>query len=223
MTKDQQRFSDNALNFTVITQGTSADMKRIEFDLAQRHPDHSVAAPDLRTALALSKLPGVSMVLVDEIPFLGIDPSLRTRLVLESNLRVLVLLSRRPHTKRDALLRAGVAGLLDFDVTVDELMFACARIAAGEIWASRRLMSETLRAVLPLIKNPRFTRREIEVLRRIAAGKDNRQIACELFVTRETVRWHLRSAYAKLGVHDRELAATLFNQSRAGDEGAPII
>jgi DNA-binding CsgD family transcriptional regulator len=36
------------------------------------------------------------------------------------------------------------------------------------------------------------------------AGMDNRSIAEDLFITRETVRWHLRSAYSKLGVHDRQ-------------------
>jgi LuxR family maltose regulon positive regulatory protein len=60
-----------------------------------------------------------------------------------------------------------------------------------------------------VIDDPRFTRREIEILRRLAAGEDNRQIAESLFISRETVRWHLRSAYAKLGVHNRNAAASL--------------
>ena len=40
----------------------------------------------------------------------------------------------------------------------------------------------------------------------IAGGYTNREIANALFITRETVRWHVRSIYAKLGASDREAA-----------------
>ncbi len=75
------------------------------------------------------------------------------------------------------------------------------------------MMAEALRASISIVNDSRFTRREIEILRKIAAGDNNQKIADDLFVTRETVRWHLRSAYSKLGIHDRQAAAELVSNS----------
>jgi DNA-binding CsgD family transcriptional regulator len=54
-----------------------------------------------------------------------------------------------------------------------------------------------------------LTAREIQVLRLVARGCRNQEIAEQLFISVETVRWHLRSLYGKLGVHDR-LSAAVF-------------
>ncbi|MCA1679613.1 MAG: helix-turn-helix transcriptional regulator, partial [Actinobacteria bacterium] len=54
-----------------------------------------------------------------------------------------------------------------------------------------------------------LTERELEVLRLVAAGKSNRQIAAELVISDHTVRRHLQNIFAKLGVSSRA-AATAF-------------
>jgi DNA-binding NarL/FixJ family response regulator len=54
-----------------------------------------------------------------------------------------------------------------------------------------------------------LTARELQVLRLVAAGKSNRQIASELFITDHTVRRHLQNIFRKLGVSSRA-AATAF-------------
>lgn len=51
-----------------------------------------------------------------------------------------------------------------------------------------------------------LTPRELEVLRLVARGRSNHQIANTLWVSQDTVRFHLRNAYRKLGVHSREAA-----------------
>jgi LuxR family maltose regulon positive regulatory protein len=51
-----------------------------------------------------------------------------------------------------------------------------------------------------------LTQREIEVLRLVAAGHSNAEIAAELFVERSTVKTHLIHLYDKLGVHSRTQA-----------------
>lgn len=51
-----------------------------------------------------------------------------------------------------------------------------------------------------------LTPREIEVLRLVARGRSNHQIAQSLWVSQDTVRFHLRNAYRKLGVHSRRAA-----------------
>ena len=57
---------------------------------------------------------------------------------------------------------------------------------------------------LPLL-DP-LTERESDVLRLMTAGRTNYQIAAELVVVVETVRWHVKHIYAKLGVHNRTQA-----------------
>ena len=48
-----------------------------------------------------------------------------------------------------------------------------------------------------------FTARELEILRLVALGLSNRDIAEELFLAPETVRWYTKQIYSKLGVHGR--------------------
>lgn len=81
----------------------------------------------------------------------------------------------------------------------------------GEIWVSRRLLSSLVRKMVSRDPSDGLTPRENEILRKLVAGQSNREIADALFITKETVRWHLRSAYAKLGVHDRDSAARILN------------
>lgn len=60
----------------------------------------------------------------------------------------------------------------------------------------------------------RLSRRELEVLRFVAEGFTNRQIAETLFVSQRTVQKHLEHLFAKLGVHTRMAAARAINQKR---------
>ena len=53
-----------------------------------------------------------------------------------------------------------------------------------------------------------MTAREAEILTLVSQGYTNQQIAETLCICRETVRWHMRMLYAKLGVHDRQSAAS---------------
>ncbi|RFU68897.1 DNA-binding response regulator [Peribacillus saganii] len=53
----------------------------------------------------------------------------------------------------------------------------------------------------------RLTKRETEVLREIATGKSNKEIAAALFITEKTVKTHVSSIVSKLGLQDRTQAA----------------
>jgi DNA-binding NarL/FixJ family response regulator len=59
-----------------------------------------------------------------------------------------------------------------------------------------------------------LTRRELEVLRLVAAGKTNRAVAAELVVSERTVHRHLTNIYAKLGVGSRTQAASFAYKHR---------
>ena len=101
------------------------------------------------------------------------------------------------------LLRCGVSGFLRGDTTSESLDYALNRVMRGELWLSRRFQSSLLRRSLFQL-DQQFTPRERDILRLIAAGDTNLDIADRLFITRETVRWHLRCIYGKLGIHNRK-------------------
>ena len=102
----------------------------------------------------------------------------------------------------EALIRAGCAGVLherDSPAIVRKGLLA---VAAGEIWAPRKLVSALLRATL-FSSRCQLTQREAAILREIQEGRTNNEIAQRLFISPQTVRWHLRSIYRKLGTHER--------------------
>jgi len=79
---------------------------------------------------------------------------------------------------------------------------------------SRDNALEILRAIQALwqedvaspAERPRLTRREVEILRLVAEGRTNREVARLAWVTEQTVKFHLASIYRKLGIHSREEA-----------------
>ena len=75
-------------------------------------------------------------------------------------------------------------------------------IFAGELWVPRAVLSQMVRTSLG--NNPlKLTSRETEILDMITRGLKNQEIADLLFISRETVRWHIRSLYSKIGVGPR--------------------
>ncbi len=112
-------------------------------------------------------------------------------------------------------LRAGASGFLLKDVTAERLFEAVRVIAAGEALlapaVTRRLISEFTR-LRPRPEAPAtgalatLTPRETQVLRLVAEGLSNPEIAARLVVTEETVKSHVSRMLAKLGLRDRTQA-----------------
>ena len=106
-----------------------------------------------------------------------------------------------------AAVRAGAIGYLLKDTQADELRSAIRAAAAGQVrlapQAAARLMNE-VRAP----ENPdMLTEREIEVLRLLAQGQANKEIARALHIAEKTVKTHVSNILAKLGVQSRTQAA----------------
>jgi DNA-binding NarL/FixJ family response regulator len=121
---------------------------------------------------------------------------------------VLVTIDGEPDSGMDALLRMGCMGFLEPEVSPKQVRRAVDAVASGEFWAPRKVVSRVLQDVLSP-DNPRsMTARETEILTLVSQGYTNQQIAEALCICRETVRWHMRMLYGKLGVHDRQSAAT---------------
>jgi DNA-binding NarL/FixJ family response regulator len=112
-------------------------------------------------------------------------------------------------------LRAGASGFLLKDVTAERLFDAVRVIAVGDALLSpgvtRRLISEFTRLRPPPDAPPAaalagLTPRETQVLRLVAAGLSNAEIAAQLVVTEETVKTHVSRMLSKLGLRDRTQA-----------------
>lgn len=114
-------------------------------------------------------------------------------------------------------IRAGAAGYVLKDAPESQLINAIRKALGGEPTLNRRLATELLRRlanevrdVLPMQKPTDLpeplTSRELEVLRLLALGYTNRQIAEELVISLGTVKNHVEHIRAKLGVSDRTQA-----------------
>ena len=110
-------------------------------------------------------------------------------------------------------MRAGARGFLLKDVSFEALTDALRRVARGETLMRPAISERVLRGVdrlgLPfesLDMPDRLTRRELEVLRLVAGGFSNREIAEALGMSEGTVKNHTSSILSKLGVRDRTRA-----------------
>jgi len=105
----------------------------------------------------------------------------------------------------EAALAAGAFAAVDSATSMDEI----AELAANAL-AERR--AQHLPDSGPLTR-ARLTRREIEILRLVAEGRSNREVARLLWVTDQTVKFHLANTYRKLGVRNR-FEASLWASAR---------
>ena len=118
-------------------------------------------------------------------------------------------------------LRAGASGFLLKDVRPEQLADAVRAVAAGDTLLApaitRRLVEQYLRRPPPAPgRRPgldALTDRELEVLRLVARGRSNQQIASTLFLGESTVKTHLTHLFAKLGLRDRAQAVVLAYES----------
>lgn len=101
-------------------------------------------------------------------------------------------------------IEAGAAGYLLKDVAPEAIIDGIGRAAAGDMVLSPELATRVLRGMRnPL---PKLTDREIEVLRLLATGASNREIARALFVAEATVKSHIAHIFTKLDVDSRSRA-----------------
>ena len=165
-------------------------------------------------------------VVLMDIRMPGMDGIEATRLLTSagSRPRVLVLTTFDLDEYVYDALRAGASGFLLKDVTAERLFDAVRVIAAGEALLApaitKRLIGEFARQrprpVDPAQGNRRLaalTPRETEVLRLMAGGLSNPEIAKRLVVTEETVKTHVSRVLSKLGLRDRTQAVVAAYES----------
>jgi DNA-binding NarL/FixJ family response regulator len=102
----------------------------------------------------------------------------------------------------ESLLLMGCWGVIETNADHTVLRKAVDTIARGEIWASRRQITKLFRR-LALSEERKLSPREREILKLLAIDSTNKSIAEALFISPETLRWHLRNLYTKTGIKDR--------------------
>jgi DNA-binding NarL/FixJ family response regulator len=158
--------------------------------------------------LARSRQPDV--VLMDiRMPLL--DGLVATRKVLAvSRSRVLILTTFDSDEYVYEALRAGASGFLLKDAPADQLITAVRCVAAGDALidpsVTRRLIARFARSLQPAMTPAAvamLTAREADVLRLIARGRSNTEIAAELVISESTVKTHVGRVLMKLSLRDR--------------------
>jgi two-component system NarL family response regulator len=109
-------------------------------------------------------------------------------------------------------LKAGASGYLLKDTSIEEVADAVRKVSRDESLISPSMANKLVSEFTSMVKRadekqsvpqPRLTDREMEVLKLVAKGRNNRDIAKELFISENTVKNHIRNILEKLHLHSR--------------------
>jgi len=109
-------------------------------------------------------------------------------------------------------IKAGASGYLLKEISIEEVADAVRQVHAGQSLISPSMASKLLSEFATMVKRrdertqvpgPRLTDRELEVLKLVAKGMNNRDIGSELFISENTVKNHVRNILEKLHLHSR--------------------
>ncbi len=143
--------------------------------------------------------------------------------------RVIILTSFGEEDKVFPAIRAGAQGYLLKDIAPNDLVQAVRAVYLGQVQlhpeVARKLMSavaakEESPASQPTARFEELTERELEVLRLIASGCNNREIADKLVISDKTVKTHVSSILSKLHLEDRTQAAIYALRHGLAPDGA---
>jgi NarL family two-component system response regulator LiaR len=140
---------------------------------------------------------------------------------IQSKSQLLLLGSIPSHEEIVGLINAGARGYFDLTDPASHLSEAIRVINKGEIWLPRDKMSSIMDRIISVVGRDlkektldQLTPTEFQVLRLIGQGKSNDEIAEILFISKNTVRSHIKSIYAKLDTHSRlQLALYAINSA----------
>ena len=109
-------------------------------------------------------------------------------------------------------IKAGAAGYLLKEISIDEVANAVRQVNQGQSLISPSMASKLLNEFATMVKRrdersqmpgPRLTEREMQVLRLVAKGLNNKEIGEDLFISDNTVKNHVRNILEKLHLHSR--------------------
>jgi DNA-binding NarL/FixJ family response regulator len=141
----------------------------------------------------------------------GIDACTAIKDAVPSTKIIMLTISDEEADLYDAI-KAGAMGYLLKEISIEEVASAIRAVHGGQSLISPSMASKLLNEFASMIKRgderqqvpaPRLTDREMEVLRLVAKGMNNRDIAKELFISENTVKNHIRNILEKLQLHSR--------------------
>jgi NarL family two-component system response regulator LiaR len=134
----------------------------------------------------------------------------------------LLLMGNIPaHEEIVNLINSGARGYFDLNDPSNQLTEAVRAVHKGEIWLPRDKMSSIMDRIISVVGRDlkektldQLTPTEFQVLRLIGQGKSNDEVAGLMFISKNTVRSHIKSIYAKLDTHSRlQLALYAINSA----------
>lgn len=132
--------------------------------------------------------------------------------------KILVLSAFDDEAYISDLLTKGIAGYLTKEEAGEAVVEAVRQVAQGQDgWLSRTVRSKIMALHRPQTSDMLLSRREMDVLRLLADGLSNKEIAASLNISSSTVKNHMSNIYQKLGVHTR-MEALLEVQKRGLDK-----
>jgi two-component system NarL family response regulator len=141
----------------------------------------------------------------------GIEATRQIRDVLP-HVKILMLTISDDEADLYEAIKAGAAGYLLKEIPIEEVAEAIRSVWAGQSRISPSMASKLLNEFAamskaaderPTMPTPKLTDREMEVLKLVAKGMNNRDIAKELFISENTVKNHIRNILEKLHLHSR--------------------
>lgn len=156
--------------------------------------------------LARTLLPDV--ILIDMI-MPGMDGPEAIALIKQDNpnARILVLTSFGESKQVAAAIQAGALGYLLKDSSPDDLLHAIRSVHRGSLVLTQDLAFKLMQARPASVTDEHLTERETDVLRLLAQGQSNQEIAINLHISMTTVRSHVSNILMKLNVSNRTQAA----------------
>jgi len=135
----------------------------------------------------------------------GMDGIETTRRILERapSTKVIALTASTEEGRMMGVLRAGAVGYIRKDAEPEILLAAVRAVARGKTYIDPSVSRQILHAAAPPAD---LTMREIEVLRQVALGRSNKEIADTLSISEETVKSHVGNLFSKLQVENRAQA-----------------
>jgi DNA-binding NarL/FixJ family response regulator len=175
--------------------------KRPEFVLVRSNAQIDDAVDECQTLR-----PCVLLVDFESVASVDRPDDFAQKLGFGRTIPVLVLIEEQTSEAIESMLRMGLMGFLRTDSPPWQIRRAVQAIVNGEVWAPRKLLSRVFQDSLAAGSRDKLTARELEILTFVTQGYSNKETANALCISRETVRWHIRTLYGKLGIHDRKSA-----------------
>ena len=136
-------------------------------------------------------------------------PKLRTA---RPQSKILILTAYDTDERVIGALQAGAQGYLLKGASLEEIARAIRAVHAGGSYLDPRIAAKVVGALNPHARAAALSEREREVLRLVAGGQANKQIARTLGITERTVKFHVTSILTKLGAENRAQAVALATQ-----------